>query len=246
MEKGRTINVVGAVVVFFILLFVYTKFAGPIPFSVNSTNTNSSDTFQVSGVGKAAAAPDSAKVTIGVIKTSLTLSDTQSKTNQAADQVISAIKKLGVPEKNIKTINYSVNPNYDNEGQKITGYTVNQTLEVKSDIDKINQVIDAGTANGANVTSGVEFILNDDKRTELENQARKEAVEKAKKKAEGLAKAAGIKLGRITNVTESSGTEPRPVFLETKANQPIPETQTNITPGENNISVTVTLSYQTL
>lgn len=247
MEKGRSVDLIGAIVVFFILLFVYTKLAGPIPFSVNSINTNKTDLFQVSGNGEAAAAPDTARISIGVTESSASVSDTQTKVNSKVKKITDALIALGVKEKNIKTTNYSVNPDYSfDRSQKVTGYTVNQSLEVKSDIEKINQVIDASTANGANVAGGIELLLNDEKQLELENMARKEAVEKAKKKAKSLANAAGIRLGKIVDVSESTGTEPRPVFLEAKTDQAEPDQPTNITPGENKIEVTVTLTYQTL
>lgn len=247
MEKGRSIDLVSAVVVFFVLLFVYTKLAGPIPFTLNSVNTNKTDLFQVSGSGEATAPPDTAKISVGVTESASSVLDAQTKVNSKAKKIIDSIKKLGVNEKDIKTTNYSVNPDYSfDRTQKVTGYTVSQSLEVKTDIDKINQVIDSSTSNGANVAGGIEFVLNDEKQLQLENSARKEAVEKAKKKAKGLAEATGIKLGRIIDVSQSSGQTPRPVFLESKTDQAEPAQPTNITPGESKIEVTITLTYQIL
>ena len=45
-------------------LFLYTKIAGPIPFSVNSITTTKTDVFQVSGTGKVTVVPDTAKVNL--------------------------------------------------------------------------------------------------------------------------------------------------------------------------------------
>jgi len=245
MEKGRIGTIVITIILVLIALFLYTKIAGPIPFSVNSTNTNKTDLFEVSGIGKAAAAPDTAKITIGVIESAPNVLDAQEKVNSKAKNIIDGIKNLGVAEKNIKTTSYSVNPDYNfDKTQRITGYTVTQNLEIKSDISKINQVIDKTSANGANLAGGIEFMLNDDKMLELENKAREEAVQKAKRKAEGLAKASGIKLGKIVNVQESGENIPRPIFLDARSDKAQLGQPTNITPGENNVEVTVTLSYQ--
>ncbi|MBI2420586.1 MAG: hypothetical protein HYV38_00690 [Candidatus Levybacteria bacterium] len=60
MERGRLGDIAGAVVIFFVLLFVYTKFAGPIPFTVNNINTNKTDFFSTTGSGEATAVPDTA------------------------------------------------------------------------------------------------------------------------------------------------------------------------------------------
>ena len=246
MEKRTVLAIVVSILSFFLILLVYTKFIGPIPFAVNNVNTNKTDLFRVTGNGEAAAVPDIAKISIGVTESSKNVTDAQTKVNSKVKNITDALIGLGVEEKNIKTTNYSVSPDYSfNRFQEITGFTVNQNLEVKSDIKEINQAIDASTANGANIAGGIEFILTDEKQLELENKARKEAVEKAKIKARSLADAAGIKLGKVVDVTESTGQEPRPVFLEAKADQAEPDQTTNITPGENKVEVTITLTFDT-
>ncbi len=248
IENKRGVDLIGAIVVFFILLFVYTKFAGPIPFAVNNVNTNKADLFQTQGTGKAAAAPDQAIINLGITQTSSSVSDAQSKTNSTAEKIINGLKDLDIPEKNIKTTNYSINPNYSfsGESQRITGYFVTQSLEVRAPIEKTNQAVDAATLNGANLVGNISFTLNGEKKTELENEARREAVVKAKQKAQGLAKASGIKLGKIINVTETSPDFPRPILLEADKAQGSAETQTtNITPGETSVEITVTLTFET-
>lgn len=248
MEK-RGVDLIGAIVVFFVLLFVYTKFLGPIPFSVNNINTNNETPFEVTGTGSAAGAPDKALINLGITETSTSVLDAQNKANQKTETIIDSLKKLGIPEKDIKTSNYSVNPDYNFSGgsQKITGYTVNQNFEVETPINKANEAVDSATSAGANLVGGISFDLDDDKKLELENTARKEAVEMAKKSAEGLAKAAGIKLGKIINVRENSGGEvPRPIMLEAKdSTGGFIENPTDITPGESKIEINVTLTYQT-
>lgn len=248
MENRRIADVAGAVVLFFILLFVYTKFAGPIPFSVNNINTNQTDLFQTQGIGKAAAVPDIAVINLGITKSASDVLSAQKQTNQIANNIIKGLRNQDISEKKIKTTNYSVSPEYSITGtsQKIIGYIATQNLEVEIPIDKTSEAIDSATANGANLIGNISFKLNDEKREEVENSARKEAVGKAKKSAEGLAKASGIKLGKIINVTESSASEPRPVFLEAaKTAEEDSRPSTNITPGETNVEIRVILTYQT-
>ena len=248
MENKRGVDLIGAIVVFFVLLFVYTKFLGPIPFSVNNINTNKSDLFQTQGTGKAAAAPDQAIINLGITKNSSSVLEAKEKTNQAAKKIINGLKSLGISEKDIKTTNYSINPNYSfsENTQKITGYSVSQNFEVKVPIEKTNQAIDSAAENGANLVGNISFTLNDEKRLELENKARREAVEIAKKKAQGLSKASGIRLGKIINVSESFGDFPRPILLGSDKAQGSAENQTtNITPGETSVEISVTLTYET-
>jgi uncharacterized protein len=258
MEYKRGGELIVAIIVFFVLLFAYTKLVGPIPFAVNSTNTATTDVFQSTGVGKASAAPDQAVINLGITTQGTTVEQAQTQANQASNKIIEALKEQGINEDDIKTTNYSINPNYSftGENQRITGYSVSQNFEVEAPIGKTNQVVDSATAAGANNVGGITFKLNDKRQEELKNEARKEAVEKAKASAEGLAKAAGVKLGKIINVTESSaGTPvPMPFGAATKSIDQAnaedvlieaPERVSSITPGESNVEVIVTLTYQT-
>jgi hypothetical protein len=247
-------NWVGVIIVFFIVLFAYTKLAGPIPFFINSVNTTKTDLFSSSGEGKISAVPDQATVTAGVTGQSQTVADAKNKVNQAADKIINDLKKLGLSDKDIKTTDYSVNPNYSNEimpmfpstgQQNITGYTVTQNLEVKvQPIDKANQVIDMATKDGANLVGGVNFTFSDQLSKSLEAQATQLAVDDAKTKAQGLAKAAGISLGKIVNVIENQSGQPMPMMAAgiAKSDQSAP---TNVTPGQNSLTVDVVLYYET-
>lgn len=246
------------IVILFLALFVYTKLAGPIPFSINSVNTTKTDLFSSAGEGEATAIPDSATVSLGITTQATNVADAQNKANQTADKIIGNIKKLGVSEKDIKTTNYSVNPNYGqgeiqpmmypirNGGNNITGYTVTQNLEVEvKPIEKVNKVVDTATAAGANLVGGINFTFSDEMLEKLENQARKEAVANAKKKAQSLANASGLRLGKIVNVIENSNFPrimPMAAGALEKTDQNVP---TNITPGENSVIINVIIYYET-
>jgi len=234
------------ITLFFFLLFAYTKLAGPLPFSVTSTTTTKSDTFNVTGVGKIVAIPDIASVTVGVQAQGATVKAVQENINRSINNVTDALKKLGIDEKDIRTTNYTIYPDYDysTARQRIRGYTANTTVSVTvRDIDKTNEVIDSATQEGANEVGGVTFDVDD--KTKAQNDARDEAVAEAKRKAGDAARIAGFTLGRIVNYSESFGGEPYPVPLYTKA---MPEAAdavpTRVEPGSTEIAVTVTLSFE--
>ncbi len=231
---------------------MFSKLFGPIPFSVNSVTTTKTDLFSVSGEGEAVAVPDTATVNLGVTKTASTVEAARNEATRTANDIIAGLKELKVDDKKVKTTNYSVNPNYDFTSGKetITGYTVSQNLQIEVDpIDKANQVVDMATTRGANQVGGVQFILNDAKREQLEKQARDEAILKAKAKAQSVANAAGIKLGKIINLIEDNiGPQP-PVMYDRMAlgkGGDAAENPTDLQPGENSVHVTVTLYYETL
>lgn len=239
----------------FLALIAYTKLLGPIPFTVNSISTVKDSMFTVEGSAEAAGVPDTAMVNMGVSKTGASVELAQKEVNEIVNRITAEMKTIGIEEKNIKTVNYSVNPNYDYTGgsQKINGYMVNADVQVKiKPVEKANQAIDAGTKAGATNVGNIQFVLDDEKRAQLEEQARKEAITKAKAKAESIARTSGIRLGRLVDVQEAGtpGVQP-PTFLRAEmakdmaAGNEVAQS-TTLNPGESKITSNVTLSYETL
>lgn len=232
------------IIFFFVTLFAYVKLAGPIPFSVNSVSTTKSDTFQVTGEGKVNVAPDVAVVSAGVTSDGATVKASQDQINMVVKKISDAVKTLGIKVEDIQTTNYSINPKYDFQSgsQRVNGYTANTTLTIKvKDLDKINQVIDVSTSNGANQINGLSFDVSD--KEKAQNEAREKAVSDAKKKAEQAAKVAGFTLGRLINYQENIG-EP-PIILQSRgALASDVEEATQVEPGTTEITVSVTLSYE--
>jgi uncharacterized protein len=238
----------------FASFFLFTKLFGPLPFSVNSITTTKTNLFTVQGTGEATAVPDTALISLGVEKEAPTVEVAQKQVNEIINKITEDLKKLGVEEKNIKTTNYFVNPNNDfSTGKRISaGYIVSANMEVRiKPVEKANQAVDVATADGATQVGGVTFVLADEDQKKLEDKARVDAVKEAKEKAQSLANAAGIKLGRVVDVQETSGGFPQPMMYRTAelkldsavGNPAVPPTELN--PGENKISVTVSLSYET-
>jgi len=238
------------IIVFFLVASVYSQFGNPLPFSINSTVTNKSDIFTVTGEGTIAVKPDIAYVNVGIQKNASTVKQAQTQINEVINKISDALKQLDIDAKNIQTTDYSINPNYDwsSGTQKITGYTASTQLKVKiTDLDKINDVIDSSTANGANQVSNI--TLDVDNRDAAEESARQDAVAQANKKAEAAAKAAGFKLGKIISYYETSNESNlvRPVAYSLKssgggiADQAL---NTNIQTGSEEVKIIVNLSYQ--
>ena len=231
---------------FFVLLLVYTKLIGPIPFSVTSVTTQKSTAFDVTGEGRVTIKPDIASITAGIQAQASSVKGAQDQINSVINQVSEAIKQTGVDAKDIQSTNYSIYPTYDYGGgtQKITGYNAGTNLLIKvRNLDNINNVIDSATKNGANQISGLTFSVDD--KTKMETEARQKAVDEAKKKAQVAAKIAGFKLGRIINYSENFQGGPRPITLTMEAAKAV-GSPTQVEPGSSEVIVNVTLSYEVL
>jgi len=233
------------ILAFFVLLLIYTKAFGPIPFSVNSVTTTKTDTFNVSGEGVVVAKPDMAILVVGIQVEANTVKAAQDQINSTINKVVSAIKKLGVEQKDIQTANYNINPTYDytSGSQRVTGYSASSNLSIKvRSIDNINQAIDSAAGNGANQIGGISFDVDD--KSKLEDEARQKAVAVAKKKAESAAKIAGFRLGRMVNYSESFDSMPQPLRMAAGAPAEGVNLKTAVEPGSSEIKVIVTLSYE--
>lgn len=244
--RQQVATTASAFVIFFLLLFIYTKLIGPIPFAVDSVTTTKTDSFSVTGEGVVAVKPDIAVINVGISADAPTVAEAQGKINSTINIVSNNIKKLGVAGSDIQTSSYNIHPNYDYSGgtQKVTGYQANTNLTVKvKDLEKVNNVIDTAAGGGANQIGNISFEVND--KTQAENEARAKAVAAAKQKAEQAARMAGFRLGKLINYSENFEGGPQPIPIATKAmDSRGGGTPTSIEPGSSEIKVNVTLSYE--
>ncbi len=256
MSNKIPVSALIILVAFFVLFGLYASFGPSIPVAV--VNTNKSEFFTSNGEGKVYAKPDVAIVQIGYTYSAPTVSAAQNKANETVNKINSELKALGIPEKDIQTTNYNISPEYSTQPTplglgdtgsqpKITGYNVNVNMQVKvRDFQKINQVIDVATANGANQIGGLSFTIDDPQK--FQNEARKLAIADAKANANALASETGITLGKIINVYESQvgrgGNYPTMSMAKENA-VAADQVPTQIEPGQTEIIVQITLSYET-
>lgn len=175
------------------------------------------DTIVINGEGKVTAKPDLARIDLGVQTDGTTVKDTQTKNTQKMNDIINAMKTLGIDAKDIQTTNYSIYPRTDwNNGKTtIIGYTVSQNVTVKiRDLDKIGDAIGKAGDLGANQVGGIQFTIDDP--TSLQDDARGKAIADARKKAEQLASQLGLTIVKVVTFSENQGgyQPPYPVMYD--------------------------------
>ncbi len=235
-------------------IIMVTRLVGGPSLSISQITTNKEATFDVSGESKIATVPDQAEVRLGITVNESTVKAAQDQANTVINNINTQLGQLGIEKKDIKTENYSLYPNYDyspGNAQRITGYSVNANLVVTmTDFAKLNQTIDLATGAGANQIGGITFSLSDDKKAEVEENARREAIDNAKSKATELAQLAGMRLGKIINVTEAPAGNITPIYkdalMAAEGRGSGGGAPTNVEPGSTTFTYTVTLSYETL
>lgn len=232
---------------FFIFLFIYSTLGPRLPISIITQQKG--EPLLVTEEGSSTAIPDIAKVSVGIEENGANLKTVQDNLNKKSKSLVAELKKLGIDDKNIKTTSYNVYPeyNYDSQPPKISGYRVSINYEVTIDnFDKVNDVLVKSTEVGANSIGNVSFELKDETKQKALEEAREIAVEKAKTKAKSLAKAANISLGRILNISESSNNSitPQPMYAKSEISLDQAISRPEITPGETEINVSVSIYWE--
>lgn len=200
----------------------------------------------VTGTGTVEAAPDIASLTIGVTTQGETAVAALAANSAAMEAVMARLTAAGVEARDMQTSNLSVNPNwtgYDSSmgssGPTISGYVAANLLTVTiRDLAGLGPVLDAAVQDGANTLNGLSFGFADP--GPLLDEARKEAVADARARAELLATAAGVKLGRILSISEGAPEGgPMPMYKAELAAAPVP-----VAAGAMDVAASVTIFYE--
>src|SRR5262245_26748382 len=172
-------------------------------------------TITMSGHGEMKAVPDQVQINAGVTSSAATAAAALSANTVRMKGVFDTLRKMGVPERAIQTINFSVSPQYtggaNNERPRLTGYQVNNEVSVRlDDVSKLGAALDALVTAGANQMNGINFSIREP--APLLEKARAAAVADARARAETYAKAAGVSLGPIQSINEGGAEPPRPMY----------------------------------
>ena len=195
----------------------------------------------VSATGSASAEPDLAHVSLGVIVEAGTAKDALARNNGVMAKVLDGLKGLGVAPKDIQTTGVNVEPRYaqakDGLPATVAGYrVVNQVRLVVRDVKRVGEILDAAIGLGANQVHGITFEIADTEA--LKDEARKQAIANAKRRAELYASAAGVQLGPVLQIAEGGSETGRPVFAARAAAGPVP-----IEAGTRVLTVEVNVTY---
>ena len=206
-------------------------------------------TIHVIGSGSVTGEPDIATLDLGVSVEKETVAEAREEAASAMTALINSLKANNVAEKDIKTENFSIHPQYDyaENVRTLRGYRVNNTVRAKvRELETLSEVIDDAAEAGGNsiVINSIQFMVDDT--TPLQTEARSLAVKDAKAKAQTLAKASGVRLGEPITITENTyyAGPPIPYATTETAFDTSARTVTPIAPGELTVTVTVTVVYE--
>ncbi|TCT17100.1 hypothetical protein EDC18_101397 [Natranaerovirga pectinivora] len=197
-------------VVTIVTVLTLVVYGSIIATGVLNTNVDASEssksTINVTGKGAIQVAPDMAYVTLGVRTENKDPKVAQEENSKKMNQVIDALKKLGIDQKDIKTSNFNIYPEYiydknDYSVRSIDRYVVNHNLEITvRDITKVGNIIDTGVKFGVNMANSIRFTISNP--DEVYQQALVEAIKNAEGKAKTIASTLSVKVSKPKSVTE--------------------------------------------
>lgn len=218
------------------------------------------NTISVSGYGESYSTPDIATFTYSVVSEKSTVVAAQEEATQKANAIMAYLKEAGVDEKDIKTSNYSINPQYDwvqssclngvcpSGRQVLRGYEVRQSTTVKiRDTAKAGELLAGIGTKGATEVSGLQFTFENPLQGQLE--AREKAIADAKSKANELAKQLGVSIVRVVAFSENGGGMP-PMPYKTEAygrggaDMAVAQSAPEFSVGQNQVTSSVSITYE--
>lgn len=235
----------------FVLVLIVNVVFFVMPFlSKYGSSFYPSRTMMISAEGKTVASPDLAEISVSVVSQGQNPETLTSNNNDKMSAVIQFLKAQGVDEKDIRTTNYDLSPNYqyDKNTQRnyITGYTFTQTVLVKvRDLNRVAAIVGGLAPLGVNQIGGINFTFDDPEK--FLALARADAFTKAQAKAKEMAAAAGVSLGRVVSVSEY-GSGPRPYYdiktLGMGGGEVAAPSVPTIQPGTQDVTDQVTITYE--
>lgn len=197
----------------------------------------------VGGSAQQEATPDEATVRLGVIRQASSAQAAQEQANAAVTEILAAIGKLGVAPQKIQTSRLTLRPNYRGEPPRIASYNASNIIAVQlDDLSRVGPVIDAGLSSGANELDGVQFGLKND--TAVRERALRDAVMEARRKAEVIAEALGVRLAGVLEVSESGVSITNLEIRQGLAGRAGLAADTPVSPGQLDVTANVTVKYR--
>lgn len=255
----------GKTLVVFIIIFLAAEALSAFGFISDTKIVQSSpNTISVNGTGKVYAPADIATFSYSISATASTVADAQNQSAVITNKALAFLKTNGVADADVQTTDYSVNPQYDYSNvacpaiatadgqpvycppskQVLSGYQVSQTITVKvRDTTKVGDILSGIGALGVTNVSSLQFSI--DNPDALQAQAQTKAIADAKTKADALAQALGVHLGKVVSFSENQGGVAVPVYsMALSAGSAKADAVPSIPTGQNTISDDVSITYE--
>ena len=200
---------------------------------------------ELSAEGNVTRAPDLVTISAGTLSEAPTAATAMQDNARRTAAAIAALKAAGIDPRDIRTAAISLSPVYryeENRPPLLTGYQASNQLSIRfRDVARTGALIDRLVAQGINQINGPSFSVEQPE--EALDEARRNAIATARKRAQLYAAAAGLRVRRILSISEGTANAPAPmpIAMMVARNK---GADTPIEPGEQQLSVTLAVSFE--
>jgi len=161
-------------------------------------------TLSLSGTGKVTIKANQAIIILGVYTEGKSADYAEQENALRMTDVMNSLKALGIPDTDMQTISYTINPEYDYDLKMTVGYQVTNTLQITvDDLTKVGSIIDKTSTAGANTISNVTFTVSDAEFAKYKLQAYSLAVSDVQAKEKAITDGFGITVAGIQSINEN-------------------------------------------
>ena len=200
ISNNNSKSLVLALLILFQSVFLFSSCSNTILPTVEN------DGILVTGSATIQSSPDLATLRVGVQSFDKNAQKAASDNNMKIEKIIANLKNKGLTEKDMETERFNISPQreYKNNNPPIViGFNISNILTIKiRNLESLGEIIQATIENGANTINGLSFSIEDP--TPLRQEARRLAMEDALSRAEVLAEASGVKVGKPISIQELS------------------------------------------
>jgi uncharacterized protein len=202
-------------------------------------------TLTVSGQGMESIPTTLTQVRLGVEVQGRTAEDVQKQAASRSSAVVNLLRSRNVQK--LQTTGINLNPiyNYENNTQRITGYSATNIVSFEIPTDQAGTLLDDAVSAGATRIEGVSFIATDEAIATARQQALREATQEAQTQADTVLSALGLTRREVIGIqiNGASAPPPRPIPMAAMARSEA-DAPTPVVGGEQEVDATVTLQIR--
>ena len=198
-NKNR-FSVITTLLIIFQLVFLLSSCSN------SNLPTAENDGILVTGSATIQSSPDLATLRVGVQSFDKNVEKAVNDNNTKIESIILNLENKGLTEKDMETDQFNISPQREyrnNNPPIVVGYNVSNILTVKiRNLESLGEIMQVTVGSGANTINGLSFSIEDP--NPLRQKARGLAMEDALSRAEILADASGIEVGKPISIQELS------------------------------------------
>ncbi|XZN88969.1 MAG: SIMPL domain-containing protein [Microcoleus sp.] len=199
-------------------------------------------TLTVTGRGIEVIPTTQTQVRLGVEVQGKTAAEVQQEAARRSSAVVELLRSRSVEK--LETTGITLNPSYsyENNQQRLTGYTATNTVTFRINTQSAGTLLDDAVNAGATRIDGVSFVAVESAIESARKQALKTATQDAQSQADAVLSALNLKRGEILSIQVNGASAPPPMYRQLAGTRGVAaEATTPVVGGEQQIEASVTL-----